>query len=77
MDSWALLTSIGPCIAFALALGAVAEDGRGWSSSPALVRWLRFFAVAGTTIATVRFALIVAGWLRPESPANIYDFEVF
>jgi len=67
------LASIGLCIAFALAL----QDGRGWSWSPALVRWLRFFAVAGTTIATVRFALIVAGWLRPDSPANIYDFEVF
>lgn len=73
MDVVASLAVIGLCAAFALALCG----GRGWSWPPFLVRGLHLIALLGLAVAATRFALTVAGWLRPGSQVNSYDFEIF
>jgi hypothetical protein len=73
VDGSVVLVALGVGAAFALALRA--RQGRPWS--PGIDRGLRLLATAGVLLAMARFAATVAGWSRPDSPANIYDFEVF
>lgn len=73
MDGSVALVALGLGAAFALTLRA--RLGRPWSAG--IDRGLRLLAFAGALIALARFAAIVAGWLRPDSSANTYDFAVF
>lgn len=51
------------------------ERAAAW---PALLcRALRLIAAFGALAAAAHFAATVAGWLRPDSPVNTYDFQVF
>lgn len=67
------LTLVGVCAAFALLFGR----GRAGSRWLAGRRALSACAAFGAAVAVGRFALVVAGWLAPDSPVNTDDFAVF
>src|SRR5438045_1514254 len=71
MDLLGVVVLAGVCAAVAAAVGG----GRSWP--PWVLRALWLLAALGAMVAAARFAWTVAGWLRPDSPVNTYDFTVF